>query len=48
MAVADSPPCDFVEESIGLYPDAKVVATVRDPEDWWRSMEPVVRDSKMG
>lgn len=43
-----SPPCNFVEELIELYPDAKVVATERDLEDWWRSMEPVVRNSKMG
>lgn len=48
VAVTDSPPINFVEELVQLYPDAKVVCTVRDPDDWWRSMEPVVRNSVMG
>lgn len=48
VAVTDSPPINFVQELMELYPDAKVIATTRDPDDWWRSMEPVVRNSKMG
>ncbi len=31
-----------------LFPDAKVVCTVRDQGDWWRSMESMVRNSKVG
>lgn len=48
VAVTDSPPINFVAELMELYPDAKVICTTRDPDDWWRSMEPVVRNSKMG
>ncbi len=48
VAVTDSPPINFVEELIELYPDAKVICTTRDEDDWWQSMEPVVRNSKMG
>ncbi|KAM0804847.1 P-loop containing nucleoside triphosphate hydrolase protein [Usnea florida] len=48
VAVTDSPPINFVEELMELYPNAKVIATTRDPDDWWRSMAPLVRNSKMG
>ena len=48
VAVTDSPPINFVEELMALYPDAKVIATTRDPDDWWRSIEPLVRNSRMG
>ena len=29
-----------------IYPHAKVTCTVRDPDDWWRSMESVIRNAK--
>ena len=48
VAVTDSPPINFVAELVELWPDALVICTTRDPDDWWRSMEPVVRNSKMG
>lgn len=32
VAVADTPHSLFVEELMDLYPDAKVVCTVRDPD----------------
>lgn len=48
VAETDSPPCDFVGELMELYPDAKVIATTRDPGEWWRSMEPLVKNSKLG
>lgn len=48
VAVTDSPLINFVEELLELYPDAKVIVTTRDPDDWWRSMGPIVRNSKMG
>ena len=48
VACTDSPPIQFVAELMELYPDAKVICTVRDGDDWWRSMEPLVKNSKMG
>jgi hypothetical protein len=30
--VVDTPTCCFVEETMALYPDAKVICTVRDPD----------------
>ena len=32
VATADSPLAQFVEELMEIYPDAKVLCTVRDPE----------------
>ncbi|OQV10477.1 hypothetical protein CLAIMM_14468 [Cladophialophora immunda] len=40
-AVTDMPPVLFTEELVELFPDAKVICTTRDPESWWKSMEPV-------
>ena len=48
VACTDSPTIHFVQELMEIYPAAKIVCTVRDPDDWWRSMEPVVKNSKMG
>lgn len=38
VAVADAPHMLFVEELMELYPDAKVVCTVRDPDAWAASL----------
>lgn len=46
VTVTDSPPIQFVEEFMEIYPHAKVICTVRDLDDWWRSMEPVIRNAK--
>lgn len=48
VACTDSPPIQFVGELVELFPNAKVICTVRDADDWWRSMEPVVKNSKLG
>lgn len=32
VATTDSPGAQFVEELMELYPDAKVICTVRDPD----------------
>ena len=47
VAVTDSTPTLFVEELMDAYPNAKIICMMRTKEDWWRRMEPVVRNSKM-
>ncbi|KAF2120336.1 P-loop containing nucleoside triphosphate hydrolase protein [Lophiotrema nucula] len=37
-AVTDSPSCSCVQELMEIYPDAKVICTVRDPDAWVKSM----------
>ncbi|KAF2086908.1 hypothetical protein K490DRAFT_57377 [Saccharata proteae CBS 121410] len=44
-ATADSPACWFAEEMMELYPDATVVVTTREREKWWKSIEPVIKNS---
>ncbi|KAL6355243.1 hypothetical protein LRP88_11492 [Fusarium phalaenopsidis] len=41
VAITDSPGCGLVSELMTLYPDAKVICTVRDADAWQRSMEAV-------
>jgi len=48
VACTDSPLIQFVEELVELYPNATVICTVRDPDDSWRSMEPLIRNLNMG
>ena len=38
VAITDAPGCNLVEELVTLYPDAKVICTVRDDKAWERSM----------
>ncbi|KAF4261646.1 hypothetical protein CNMCM8812_004840 [Aspergillus fumigatus] len=38
-AVTDTPACHLLPELLELYPDAKVVCTVRDPLAWEKSMK---------
>ena len=40
-AVTDAPASGLVPELLELYPDAKVICTVRDPKSWKKSMEGV-------
>ncbi|KAF3398366.1 hypothetical protein F1880_006179 [Penicillium rolfsii] len=40
-AVTDSPGAQFVPELMQLYPDAKVICTIRDSGSWERSMDQV-------
>lgn len=44
-ACTDVPTAAFTSELIALYPNAKVICTVRDADKWWASMEPVVRNA---
>ncbi len=37
QAAVDNPACLFYKEIFDAYPEAKVVLTVRDPEDWYES-----------
>ena len=38
QATVDWPACAFYEELMRVYPDAKVVLTVRNPESWYESV----------
>ena len=42
--VTDMPPILFTGELVRLWPDAVVIVTTRGKEEWWRSMEPVLRN----
>lgn len=37
QATTDSPACHYYRELMELYPEAKVVLTVRSPESWYKS-----------
>lgn len=39
VAAVDAPICYFTEELMALYPDAKVLLTVRDPDTWVKSFK---------
>ncbi|EON98816.1 putative nad dependent epimerase dehydratase protein [Phaeoacremonium minimum UCRPA7] len=41
MATTDFPAPTFVKELVELYPDAKVIVTLRDPEAWGKSLQAV-------
>ena len=41
-AVVDWPACYFYRELAGVYPDAKVILTLRDPEEWFRSTQATI------
>ena len=47
VACMDAPSIWFVGELIDLYPSATVIATTRDIDAWWRSMEPVMRQYRV-
>lgn len=38
-AVTDIPTASFYDELLEAYPDCKCILTVRDEDDWWRSIE---------
>lgn len=45
-STVDWPACDFYRELADLYPDAKVILSVRDPESWYKStQETIFRES---
>ncbi|KIW33897.1 uncharacterized protein PV07_00712 [Cladophialophora immunda] len=37
VASSDQPGCYFLEELLQLYPEAKVICTVRERDSWWAS-----------
>ena len=41
VACTDSPAAQFTEELVQIYPEAKVICTVRDPAEWIESMQSV-------
>ncbi|PVH88081.1 hypothetical protein DL98DRAFT_544599 [Cadophora sp. DSE1049] len=47
-AAVDWPAAAFWEELWQTYPDGKVILTVRDPEEWYRSVGMTIRDWPMG
>ena len=42
QATVDWPGCNFFEEFMRRYPDAKVILTVRDPERWYDSAQQTI------
>lgn len=43
VGISDCPGCWFVEELFDVYPDAIVICTTRDPDRWWKSIDPLVK-----
>lgn len=41
-ATVDWPGCTFYEQLMDVYPDAKVLLTVRDPEQWYESVRATI------
>ncbi len=42
QATVDWPSCTFYKELMKVYPDAKVLLTVRDPEKWYESAQSTI------
>jgi hypothetical protein len=40
--ITDGPGNQFTEELLDTYPEAIVICTTRDPERWWKSIQPVL------
>jgi hypothetical protein len=47
VALADLPPSAFIEELLELYPDAKVVLVHRNPQRWWESCQPILKNDSL-
>jgi hypothetical protein len=41
-SVVDWPTCAFYKDLMSVYPDAKVILNVRDPEEWYDSMKETI------
>src|SRR5205823_4694116 len=48
QATVDWPACTFYRELIEIYPAAKVLLTVRDPEKWYESCRNTIYPSSTG
>lgn len=46
-AAVDWPAAAFWEDLLQAYPDAKVILTVRDPDEWYQSVGMTIRDWPM-
>jgi hypothetical protein len=46
-AAVDWPATAFWEDLFTQYPDAKIILTIRDPEDWYESVSKTIRDWPM-
>ncbi|RYP52338.1 hypothetical protein DL769_010695 [Monosporascus sp. CRB-8-3] len=44
VGITDQPGILYIPELMELYPDVKVVLVTRDPEKWWKSIEPVAKN----
>jgi hypothetical protein len=47
VGCTDLPSNCLVEELMEIYPDAKVICTVRDPDKWWASLAPIVEKGNL-
>ena len=48
QAVVDHPGCNFWRELMDVYPDAKVIHTLRDPERWFESTQATIFSPQSG
>ena len=46
-AITDLPTILFTEELIEVFPDAKVICTIRDPDSWWDSFRLLVENGDL-
>ena len=37
LATVDCPVCMYYDELMEVFPEAKVILTIRDPQQWWKS-----------
>ena len=44
VGITDQPGILYIPELMELYTDVKVVLVTRDPEKWWKSIEPVAKN----
>ncbi|KAJ8120758.1 hypothetical protein ONZ43_g2615 [Nemania bipapillata] len=47
VAVTDTPACVFVPELMKLYPDAKVICTIRDSDKWAESLDKTASNAQV-
>lgn len=47
VAVTDTPACVFVPELVKLFPDAKVICTVRDSDKWAESLDKTASNAQV-
>src|SRR6202043_561366 len=46
QATVDWPGCTFYAELMEVYPDAKVLLTVRDPDSWYESAKSTIYQTR--